>query len=558
MIQAIRYHRFSSKAQDKGSSLERQGEATLDMCKKHGWQIVETLEDLGRSAWKGDHLRVGELGKIRGRVDSGEIAAGSVLVVENLDRLSRQDMKQARRWLEDVTDAGVLVAVCKPELIIDGATMSGANFGAMILYTMEASRSNAESDRKSDMLTKAWVLARACAKEGHIITRRAPGWLEVNEQRQFVVVEERAEVVRQIYRWSEEGMGAIGMCKKLNGQDIPCWGPTADGRIDRYWKPGYVRDLLASPTVEGEYHPSTKAGKTGDRIEGYYPRIVDADLVARGRAGRLRRRGTGGPGHTEAKNLFTGRVRCHHCSNTMVRIVQRNTRGTRYEYLKCLSYQNGAPCPNRTLYDYAAFERDALEQMLHLALDDTHFSRTNETASLAMRLAEAEKALENKRAEQTRLVRVLARVDEAPEIETELEVIRGELRQLEDKRERAATALQRARGAVSPEEHLQRVMEVRDAIYSEDDATRTAARRRVRDAVYSIVTLVECRMDDPIADGGKTLTMILAGGYMAYKFAHRGGLLSKLDLHNQPALQAGIKGTGGEAAMADIKRRRAA
>jgi Resolvase, N terminal domain/Recombinase zinc beta ribbon domain/Recombinase len=528
------------------------------MCEQHGWQIAETMEDLGRSAWKGDHLRVGELGKFKARVDSGEIPAGSVLVIENFDRLSRQDMKKARRWIEEVTEAGVLVAVCSLDKVFNEASLSGENLIDFLQYLLESQRAHKESERKSELLKAAWVRNRKRAKEGRIITHRVPGWLEVSAERQFVVVEDRAEIVRQIYRWSAEGVGAAGVCRKLNGQGVHCWGRNHYKRFDQSWRPGYVRDLLASSAVEGDYCPKTLNGPTGERIEGYYPRIVDADLVARGRAGRLRRRVTGGPSHSEAKNLFTGRVRCHHCGNTMVRIVQRNTRGKQYEYLKCTSYQNGTPCPNRTLYDYKAFERDALEQMLHLALDDTHFSRTNETASLAVRLAEAEKALENKRAEQTRLVRVLARVDDAPEIEVELASIRTELHQLEDKRERAEAALQRARGAVSPEEHLQRVMEVRDAIYSEDDAIRTAARRRVRDAIHSVVTLVECRMDDPYANGSKSLTMILAGGFMAYKFAHRGGLLGKLSIEDQPELHRGIRGTGGEQAMADIQRRRAA
>jgi DNA invertase Pin-like site-specific DNA recombinase len=558
-MQAYRYHRFSSKAQDKGSSLDRQDQATADLCGAHGWTVAETLQDLGRSAWRGDHLRVGELGKFKARVESGEISEGSVLVIENLDRLSRQDMKQARRWIEDVTDRGVLVAVCRPELIIDADAMSGVNFASMVQYTLEAHRSTKESDRKSHMLRDKWVRWREDAKAGKVISARCPGWLKLDEQRRFVVVEARAEVVRQIYRWSADGLGAGGICKKLNALGVPSWGRNQHKRFDHSWRPGYVRDLLASPAVEGDYLPATTNGPTGERISGYYGEpIVDADLVARARAARARRSTTGGVHHAEARNLFTGRTRCHHCGNTMIRVVQRNTRGKRYEYFKCLSYQNGAPCPNRTLYDYTAFERDALEQMLHLALDDSHFSRTNETASLAVALAGAQKAADEKRVEQQRLVRALARHDDAPEIEAELRSIRRELVSIDEARDRAEVALAHARGAVSPEEHLQRVIEVRDAIHDEDQDTRTAARRKVRDAVGSIVTLVECRLDDPVADGGKTLTMILAGGYMAFKFAHRGGLLAKIDLHDQPALQQGIKGTGGEQAMHEIQRRNAA
>ena len=88
---AICYHRFSSKKQDRGSSLERQRENTSALCKREGWTIIATFEDAGASAWKGDHLSAGELGKLRKRIDAGLVERGTYIVVENLDRLSRQD-----------------------------------------------------------------------------------------------------------------------------------------------------------------------------------------------------------------------------------------------------------------------------------------------------------------------------------------------------------------------------------------------------------------------------------------------------------------------------------
>lgn len=278
MIKAYRYHRFSSAAQEAGTSLERQEAATSTLCEKNGWTITETLQDLGRSAWKGDHLRVGELGKFRDRVDAGEIERGSVLVIENLDRLSRQDVKKARRWVEEVTEAGVLIAVSSPEIVLDEDSLTGVNIGAMVMYCLEAGRSNKESGRKSELLTASWVSARQGAKQGLVITRRCPGWLSVvgtkeklgrtliNNQR-FEVIEERAEVVRQIYRWSAEGLGAEGICKKLNAQRIQSWGINHHKRFDSTWRSGYVRDVLKSSAVEGDYLPRTKFGPTGERIE---------------------------------------------------------------------------------------------------------------------------------------------------------------------------------------------------------------------------------------------------------------------------------------------------
>ena len=43
---AYRYHRFSTKSQDKGSSIERQDEVTLAMVKANGFRLLEVEEIL--------------------------------------------------------------------------------------------------------------------------------------------------------------------------------------------------------------------------------------------------------------------------------------------------------------------------------------------------------------------------------------------------------------------------------------------------------------------------------------------------------------------------------
>ena len=114
MPKAYRYHRFSTPEQDQGTSLERQRKSTKLLVQQKQWEEAEVIEDKGLSAWKGDHLRVGGLGRFTDRVATGEIEPGSILVIENLDRLSREKLKNARRWIEDINEAGIAVAVCSP------------------------------------------------------------------------------------------------------------------------------------------------------------------------------------------------------------------------------------------------------------------------------------------------------------------------------------------------------------------------------------------------------------------------------------------------------------
>jgi len=548
MAVAYRYHRFSSKAQDRGSSLERQQQATASLCREMGWEVAGTLEDLGRSAWKGDHLRAGNLGQFKARVDAGEIPPGSVLVVENIDRLSRENVKKARRWIEEVTEAGIKVAVCSPSpKVFDEASLSGDNIIDLLTYLLEAKRAREESDRKSVLLQGMWTRHLAGARDGRIFTARCPGWLSVvgtGADRRFEAIPEHVEIVRQIYEWSAEGFGAYAICEKLNQLGIKPWGKNFYKHPATYWRHRYVRDVLLSPAVEGEYHPRSKGVPTGERIENYYPRVVDADLVARARSKLLDRRGTGGANRGQARNLFAGKVKCGHCGNNMVRTVQRQ----RFQYLICQGAVTKSGCTNRG-YRYDYFEKAALNEILHLALDDKFFQRPDETKPLLAALADANKAIENKEAEQHRLLGFVMRSPDATEAEALLNSMRPELLAMKKQRDELQRELDKARGSVSAEEHRQRVLAVSHAIYADEADVRDAARRRVREAIASVLDSVVCE-----AKPDKRIQMSLAAGRVAYQFDNRGSIIQSFNLHNRPDLQRGSKGVGEEA-WESVKRR---
>ena len=569
MPKAYRYHRFSTPDQDKGTSIERQRRATLALCKRKEWEVIDPpLEDKGLSAWKGDHLRVGELGKFTDRVAAGEIEAGSVLVIENLDRLSREKLKKARRWIEDVNEAGITVAVCSPELLLDEEAMSGSNMGTMVLYLMEASRSGGESNRKSDLLFAAQEKRMEKARKGIVYSKLLPAWLSGEKDGKMVINEERAQVVRDIYTWCADGMGFHSIAKLLNGTVEPWMKPRGTNKPK--WNYTYVRDILTNPSVEGEYHRKTGDDRrpTGEVITGYYPRIVPADLVERARAS-LRDRSRPGPNSREAKNLFAGLAKCAHCGDTMVRVISR-VRNTTYEHFKCSRYNSGgAPvvgdseevnarrCVNSVYYSYRAFEAAALDRILHLALDNTYFTRPDVTGPLVIEVAQLTKDLDLLVTKQRRFMAWIEEDDEAQEAKDALREMRPVIAAARLKLDEAKVALERARGNVSPEEHLKRVLEVRDAIDSEDDETRFAARRRVMEAIRSVVSVISFRRD--YVEGERRprrqSIMAIAGGALAFQFDNDGNLLSPPKDYTSNMDRFGSTNTGAEDIVGDIRRR---
>ncbi len=430
MTAAITYKRFSTKAQEGNSSLDRQTIAINAMVKEREWKVVEELEDLGRSAWSGDHLKSGQLGKFKERVDAGEIDPGTVLVVENLDRLSRQNIKKARRWVEEVTEAGIKVAVANKNKVFDEASLSGENIIDLLEYLLEAKRSTEESKTKSERNTGAWRKAERDAEAtGKLITRTVPAWLTVDDDGNRVEKPERGNIIRRIYEMSASGMGYMSIARTLNEEGLEPWGTANKSNL---WEWSYIRNVLRHPAVEGEYHCGRKIGRlTGQIIHDYYPRVVSEELVQRARSAGANRSRTGGANYKNPANLFAGLLKCEVCGTNMIRRPSRSLTheraGRQASYLQCYDAKRGGTCTNRAFYRYEHFEKAALDVILSLALQNQFFKRTDEAAKLSGQLAQATKKLETKRQQQRRLLNYIMSTDDAPEAKVELDLLRPEV-----------------------------------------------------------------------------------------------------------------------------------
>jgi DNA invertase Pin-like site-specific DNA recombinase len=117
-MKAIGYIRWSSDDQTSGDSLERQTANVQAYCQRAGLELVETLVDEGLSGFKGEHLSRGKLGALLvGRIDSG-LCSGMALVVEDMDRLSRQGIVPAGSLIERIGKGNVTIHIAKDGQII--------------------------------------------------------------------------------------------------------------------------------------------------------------------------------------------------------------------------------------------------------------------------------------------------------------------------------------------------------------------------------------------------------------------------------------------------------
>src|SRR5262245_5970595 len=122
---AYSYTRFSTPAQAEGDSARRQIDKARAYAKTHGLQLDTdlTFEDTGVSAYRGANVETGRLGEFLKAVEEGLIPRGSFLLVESLDRISRNKPRKAFRLLERICEAGITVVTTADGRRYDEATL---------------------------------------------------------------------------------------------------------------------------------------------------------------------------------------------------------------------------------------------------------------------------------------------------------------------------------------------------------------------------------------------------------------------------------------------------
>src|SRR5438552_11831218 len=111
---AYSYVRFSHPSQAEGDSLRRQTEAARQWCERNGVRLdtTTTLHDLGKSAYTGWHRKNPDrhaLAAFLKLVEQGKVPRGSVLIIENLDRLTREHIQPALLLVLNLLQAGIRI-----------------------------------------------------------------------------------------------------------------------------------------------------------------------------------------------------------------------------------------------------------------------------------------------------------------------------------------------------------------------------------------------------------------------------------------------------------------
>ena len=121
---AYSYVRFSTPEQARGESFRRQIELARAYAAKHGLHLDESFRDEGVSAFKGRHRdERAALGAFLSRVESGDVAKGSYLLVESLDRLSREEVVDALELFLGLTRNGIVIVTLADQRVYSRASL---------------------------------------------------------------------------------------------------------------------------------------------------------------------------------------------------------------------------------------------------------------------------------------------------------------------------------------------------------------------------------------------------------------------------------------------------
>ena len=289
---AYSYARMSTKAQLKGHSRERQLDRSRKYAELHNLDLVEDfrLEDIGVSAFRGKNISVGALGRFLRAVEAGDIADGSYLLVELLDRISRLEVRQSLAVLLSIVNAGVkLVTLAEDEQFL--YSKETTDEFQLLRSIMVLSRSYEEGRMKSNRLRKRWQKKRDEA--GRIkLTKWCPGWLRLADEFHYEALPDRAAIVRSIFEDCAAGLGIYTITRRLNEAGVPPFESLRDAGTG--WYSSYVARILNNRAVLGEFqsHRRDENGKPvpdGPIHYNYFPAIFEEELFYRASHARVQR-----------------------------------------------------------------------------------------------------------------------------------------------------------------------------------------------------------------------------------------------------------------------------
>ena len=504
------YNRFSTPQQSWGDSERRQAENGAAWVNRHGHTFSNLhFWDRGKSGFRGHKQKA--LDAFLKAIETGEVKAGDILLVEAIDRLGRKGIRPTQKLVNKIFDGGIHIAILSP---VEKVYKPDANdLGEAIELVSFAYQAYVYSENLSFRIKGSYHDKRKRLANGDSavrISRHTPAWLTLDGNT-YVVDEEKANIVRYLFKRAIDGLGAHRLAAELNEK-----GMFSIGRSGK-WNGTYLRQLIRQRTVLGEYlpHAMNDNGKripAGDVVPNYYPRIVDDATWEKANAAldnRVQERCE----PKEFINLFAGLV-WNGIDDSAVNIYQYHQRradGRKVVYRRFISSNAKAKEKGacRETVDIRSFEFAFLTFLKEIDLP-------KDTANPAV----AELTAAN--AKLSRVKKRIAELQKKMEDDSEaLDLLLVPLKNLQTKMKELETKVRVAASKASGNQDAS-LDEIRSfdilALTGMDNETRIRLREALKQAIERITIF-------PVKTGPQRKDFVVCGAVIAFKSGQRRGII---------------------------------
>jgi len=349
---AVSLIRFSTTKQADGDSYRRQLAPAQEFCDRKGWELDFTLheKDVRRfrvSAFRGDQIRRGSLGKFIALVEAGRLPKDRqiILLIEEIDRLTRQVHDQAYDLCLRLMRSRVWLCTMMDGEIYDLASIN-ESLEKRLKLQLKLDAAREHSVKLSNRLNAVWENRRARILAGEkIVTNASPDWLKV-EKGELVLPRAHKEIIGRINRECRNGLGVRAITKLFNTEPRV---PTFSG--NKHWSSSTIQKILESRETFGEvtFYRLDKESEPGKAkrisvltMPDYYPAAISETHYILAKEAREKRRSIG-PIQKDGRfnTMLSGLCKCW-CGSTL----HFDNKGHNRRYLYCGGAARNHECDN--------------------------------------------------------------------------------------------------------------------------------------------------------------------------------------------------------------------
>ncbi|MEZ8058147.1 recombinase family protein [Vibrio splendidus] len=277
--QVYSYKRFSSIEQKQGSSLDRQTEYANEVAKKYNLKLNEELDmtDEALSAFHAEHVTRGLLGAFIKAVQDGAVVEGSILIVESLDRLSRQQPLQAQMQFNELLEKDITIITATDSQIYNKESLSRDPYKlfSSLSVMLRAHEESLTKQKRAISSIKSKIKNFRSHGERNI-PGSVPFWIDKTEKG-FVLNHHKptVELIVKLYL-KQNGLNSIS--RELASKNIP----TPTGK-QKNWGITTIRKVLDNKALYGvrvvslKYLQGSKNIIETEELESYYPAVISEE-----------------------------------------------------------------------------------------------------------------------------------------------------------------------------------------------------------------------------------------------------------------------------------------